>query len=78
MIGSSGYSMELLDVPDDYDGDLLDYIVVKRPDGQKERFDKYGRLISVTKQLKHQADMLNKVSISLMLVTLVQMVIILQ
>lgn len=52
VIGSSGYSMELLDVPDDYDGDLLDYIVVKRPDGQKERFDKYGRLISVTKTVK--------------------------
>ena len=46
---SSGYSMELLETPSNYNGSYCDYIKITRPDGTAERFDENGRLISVTK-----------------------------
>ena len=50
-LGASGYSVELMNIPDNYDGEGLEYIKIIRPDGNYERFDEFGRLTSVTKKV---------------------------
>ena len=47
-IGDSGYTAEILEAPENYEGAYLDLIQITRPDGYIERFNEYGALISVT------------------------------
>ena len=47
-IGDSGYTAEILEAPENYEGDYLDLIQITRPDGYVERFNSYGELISIT------------------------------
>ena len=50
ILGSSGYTARILDMPEDVSSDaLLEYIEITRPDGNVERFDNLGRLITVSK-----------------------------
>ena len=50
ILGSSGYTARILDMPEDVSSDaLLEYIEITRPDGNIERFDSLGRLITVSK-----------------------------
>ena len=46
VLGDSGYTVELLELPENYEGNKLDYIMITRPDGYVERFDQDGNLIS--------------------------------
>lgn len=47
-IGDSGYTAEILETPENYNGDYLEYIQITRPDGYIERFNNNGNLISIT------------------------------
>ena len=46
--GESGYSLRLLEVPENYAGEYYEYLELTRPDGYVERFNSYGQLISIT------------------------------
>jgi len=47
-IGDSGYTAEILETPENYNGDYIEYIKITRPDGYIERFNDNGNLISIT------------------------------
>lgn len=50
ILGSSGYTARILDMPENANSDeLLEYIEITRPDGNVERFDNLGRLVTVSK-----------------------------
>ena len=46
--GESGYSLSLLEVPENYAGEYYEYLELTRPDGYVERFNNHGQLMSIT------------------------------